>query len=125
MTCAVSSAWRVKRKPFTDCFWEDAEIFMMLGQLGQTLERFYQTILGALDNEMVKNRRKFLETLTVYLECGGNSVETAAKLFIHRNTLRYRIQRIEQILGRNLASMEERFSLWLALKARCILKDQK
>jgi purine catabolism regulator len=119
---------RMTRKtqgPSRIVFWEDAEIFMMLGQLGQTLERFYQTTLGALDNEMVKNRQELLKTLTVYLECGGNSVETAAKLFIHRNTLRYRIQRLEQILGRNLASMEERFSLWLALKARCILKDQK
>jgi purine catabolism regulator len=102
-------------------FWEDAQVYMMLGQLGETLERFYQSTLGEFDSPGLKNSEELLETLRVYLECQGNSVEAAAKLYIHRNTLRYRLERIEQILGRSLNSPEDRFSICLALKVRHLI----
>lgn len=99
-------------------YWEDAQVYMMLGELGDTLEEFYQSTLGELENPGVKNREELLETLRVYLDCQGNSVAAAKKLYIHRNTLRYRLDRIEQILGRSLESPEDRFSIGLALKIR-------
>lgn len=102
-------------------FWEDAQLYMMLGQLGGTLGSFYQSTLGELDNPTVKNRAELLDTLQVYLDCQGNVVEAAAKLYIHRNTLRYRLDKVEEILGRDLGSPEERFSIALALKVRRLL----
>jgi purine catabolism regulator len=106
-------------------FWEDVEIYSLLGQLGQPLERFYEAKLGQLDCPAVKNREELITTLKVFLECQGNSVETAEKLFIHRNTLRYRLQRIEQILGLDLSRPDERFTLWLAVNVRALLKGKK
>lgn len=103
-------------------FWEDVEVYSLLGQLGQPLERFYANKLGNLDCPEVRNREELITTLKVFLECQGNTVETAEKLFIHRNTLRYRLQRIEQILGIDLSQPNERFSLWLAVKVRALLK---
>ncbi|XEQ94846.1 Purine catabolism regulatory protein [Sporomusa carbonis] len=109
----------------TIAFWEDVEIYSLLEQLGQPMERFYEAKLGALDRPDIKNRQVLITTLKVYLECQGNCVETAEKLFIHRNTLRYRLQRIEDILERNLSQPDERFALWLALKVRSLMQVQQ
>lgn len=42
------------------------------------------------------------QTLDVFLECEGNGVRAAQRLYIHRHTLKYRLQRIEEICGVNL-----------------------
>ncbi|MFD8595967.1 helix-turn-helix domain-containing protein [Kitasatospora sp. NPDC059646] len=41
----------------------------------------------------------------------------ADRMFVHRNTVRYRLERIEQLTGRSLQSTHDRFQLWLALLA--------
>jgi purine catabolism regulator len=45
---------------------------------------------------------------------------TAQKLFVHRNTLRYRLHKIEKLLGKSLDSSTNRFALQLALYLRSI-----
>jgi purine catabolism regulator len=42
---------------------------------------------------------------------------TADRLFIHRNTVRYRLSQIEQLTGRSLDQTNDRVHLWLALLA--------
>ncbi len=59
-------------------------------------------------------------TLKTYLECRGSLMDTADKLFLHRNTIRYRIKKCEQILGRSLQDANTCFELQLAL----ILSDR-
>lgn len=66
------------------------------------------------DNE---NDSNFLETLHVYLQNERNITKTALELHIHRNTLIYRINRIEDsILGTSLDSQELRESLSFSFK---------
>lgn len=104
-----------------DIFWEDAEIYFLLMKIGGALTDFQNDMLGAIiDAEENSENALLLSTLRVYLECQGNTSKTAARLFIHRNTLRYRLQRIEHLLGRKLSSADTKFKLWLALKARDI-----
>lgn len=55
-------------------------------------------------------------TLEVYLDQGGNGVATADALHIHRSTLNYRLQRIEQITGAALADPTTRLNLHVTLK---------
>jgi purine catabolism regulator len=55
-------------------------------------------------------------TLNVYLRAAG-SAQAADALHIHRNTLGYRLKRIEQVTSRRLTSMDDRFELWLGLRA--------
>ncbi|TCO62505.1 PucR family transcriptional regulator [Actinocrispum wychmicini] len=57
-----------------------------------------------------------LETLRTFLECDGGWAEAATRLGIHRHTLKYRIQKIEDILGRRVADTGARAELWLALQ---------
>lgn len=51
---------------------------------------------------------QLMETLHVYLTQGGNMLQTSKLLYIHRNTLQYRLERIEAITGRNINTYQER-----------------
>lgn len=104
-------------------FWSDFEIYLLLEKLGKPVERYYQMKLGALQE--AKNYKELLATLKAYLDCQGNSMEAAKKLYIHRNTLRYRLQRIEKILGRDLMQADERFTLLLAIKVGELINDKQ
>jgi hypothetical protein len=57
-----------------------------------------------------------LETLETYLDLAGNAHATAERLQLHRTTLYYRLQRVEQLAGTNLKDGNERLCLHLALK---------
>ncbi|MFR1722623.1 PucR family transcriptional regulator [Emergencia timonensis] len=60
--------------------------------------------------------RDVLDTLTVFLlDCQGNILETSSRLFIHKNTVKYRIKKSERLLGIDLLKMPEVMSLYTAL----------
>ncbi|GAA4260644.1 PucR family transcriptional regulator [Dactylosporangium darangshiense] len=58
-----------------------------------------------------------VETLRVYLAEDGSVAKVAARLYVHRNTVRYRLEQIERLTGRRLTSTADRVQLWLALHA--------
>ena len=57
-----------------------------------------------------------IETLKAYFECNGNVKETAERLFVHYNTVAYRLERIRGELGIPLDDAETRLRLQLAIK---------
>lgn len=62
------------------------------------------------------NGSPLLEALEVYLECGAKMQMAAEKLYLHRNTLRYRLKRVEKLLGINLEDDQTRFTYQLAIR---------
>jgi DNA-binding PucR family transcriptional regulator len=56
------------------------------------------------------------ETLRAFLDLGGNHVAIAQRCHIHVSTVKYRINRIAEILGREPADPQVRFDLILAFK---------
>ncbi|GHH95578.1 PucR family transcriptional regulator [Streptomyces capillispiralis] len=56
-------------------------------------------------------------TAEVYLDCAGQAGRTAAELGIHRQTLYYRLSRVERLTGLDLDDGEDRLLLHMALKA--------
>ncbi|MFG2680163.1 PucR family transcriptional regulator [Streptomyces sp. NPDC048392] len=62
--------------------------------------------------------RELARTAEVYLDCAGQAGRTAAELGIHRQTLYYRLSRVEQLTGLDLDDGEDRLLLHMALKAR-------
>ena len=56
------------------------------------------------------------KTLETYLDLAGDAKATAEALVLHRATLYYRLQKVEQIAGVSLKSGEDRLSLHLGLK---------
>ena len=58
---------------------------------------------------------QLVHTLDVFLECEGNGVRAAQRLYIHRHTLKYRLQRIEEICGVDLSDPLCKLNLRTAL----------
>lgn len=57
------------------------------------------------------------ETLTAFLDCSCSWSRTAEAMHLHVNTVRYRIQRVEELTGRDLSRLEDRVDVFLALKS--------
>jgi hypothetical protein len=62
-----------------------------------------------------------MTTLQSYLDNQGSITATAAALFVHRNAVTYRMNRIRTLLGTDLADPEERLALQLACRGRHLL----
>ena len=61
-----------------------------------------------------ENNTDLLHTLEVYLTCGLNATETAAELFIHRNTLYQRVTRIEHHIQSKLSNPTTRLYMQIS-----------
>ncbi|MCU1430518.1 MAG: transcriptional regulator, CdaR family [Actinomycetia bacterium] len=81
------------------------------------VEAFVQSWLGALIDYDTKKGSELVHTLDVYLEHGGNYDASARALNTHRNTLKYRLQRIREISSRDLNNADTQFNLQLATRA--------
>lgn len=56
-----------------------------------------------------------LDTVTAYLECGGSLEATARALFVHPNTVRYRISRITETIGYDPTQPREAWAIRIGL----------
>jgi hypothetical protein len=73
--------------------------------------------IGPLIDYDREHRSELLKTLIAYLNEFGALEATAAKLYVHRNSLRYRLLRINELTGWDLNDPEQRFHLDLACRA--------
>jgi DNA-binding PucR family transcriptional regulator len=76
------------------------------------MRRLVAHALGALAGRDATAAR-LRETARVYLECGANAREAAERLNMHKNTVHYRLARIEELRGRPIT--EGRLELEVAL----------
>lgn len=86
------------------------------------LVKFYESTLSKLVKYDAANNTNFIETLTQYFVNGGNVSNTAKDLYLHRNTLIYRLNLISEILNVDLKDSEKVLELQLGLKAMELLK---
>ncbi|NED82295.1 PucR family transcriptional regulator [Streptomyces sp. SID11233] len=77
---------------------------------------FADAMLRALYEHDTKGRGDLVASLRAWLSHHGQWDAAAADLGVHRHTLRYRMRRVEEILGRSLDDPDSRMELWLALK---------
>jgi purine catabolism regulator len=84
----------------------------------ETLRALWQPQLDRLIQYDQKHNQQLLETLDVYLRHNGNGLKTAQALYIHRHTLKYRLQHIQEKTGCDLEEAHQRWQLQLALMAR-------
>ncbi|MFJ2741282.1 PucR family transcriptional regulator [Streptomyces sp. NPDC087440] len=78
---------------------------------------FADGMLRALRDHDATGRGDLVASLRAWLSRHGQWDAAAAQLGVHRHTLRYRMRRVEEILGRSLDDPDVRMELWLALKA--------
>lgn len=80
------------------------------------LQEFCQDTLGPLMRYDAQNNAELMATLDMILTCGGNLKETARRMFVHYNTIRYRQRLIEEQLDKDLANLDDYQTLNLAMK---------
>lgn len=78
---------------------------------------FADGLLRSLREHDANGRGDLVASLRAWLSRHGQWDAAAAELGVHRHTLRYRMRRVEEILGRSLDDPDVRMELWLALKA--------
>ena len=89
------------------------------------LQETEDAVVGRLLEADHRGHSSLLRTLEVYLACGGSTADAAAQLFVHRNTLRKRLARIEQVLGVDLGTAGGRVEAYLGIRARDVLATRR
>jgi purine catabolism regulator len=98
--------------------YEDLGLFRIvsIAESLTSLERFCYDAIGPLLMYDQENDTDLASTLRTFLEQNQNSTKTAKILYIHYNTLRYRLERIKAILGDILGNPRQRLEIELALQ---------
>jgi sugar diacid utilization regulator len=93
--------------------YDNYAIFHMLEYASELKDimTFCHTAIFILAEYDMKHETDLLETLRVYLDCHCNIAEAATSLFIHRNTMNYRISKIYDLTGVDLNNTQTFFHL--------------
>lgn len=100
-------------------YFSELGLFRLLFHVPQepVLTHFIHDYLGPLLRYDAENNTQLVKTLRVYLDNHLSKQDTADKLFIHRQTLYHRLEKIEECLGVELSQPDKRLCLEIALRA--------
>src|ERR671936_1514310 len=85
------------------------------------LQRFYAETVEPLVAYDEQYETGLVQTVEAFLEADGNVAATAQRLFTHRHTIRYRLERVRELSGLDVGSSDGRERLSLGLKAMRVL----
>jgi sugar diacid utilization regulator len=85
------------------------------------LQRFHDETVAPLVAYDEQYDTELVRTLETFLDSDGNVAGTAQKLYTHRHTVRYRLERVKELTGLDVASTDGREKLGLGLKAMKVL----
>lgn len=106
-------------------FVEDYTVFFLLDRFvgKDSLARFVQRFLGSLITYDAENGTNLLETLDAYFSCSRNLTEVGKRMYIHRNTCIYRMEKIKALLQDDFSSPQRILNYQVALLARRALGE--
>jgi purine catabolism regulator len=87
----------------------------------EALQTFADSVLGPLDDYDRSHGGELVVSIRAFLDHNARWESAAKELFVHRHTLRYRMRKVEELTGRDLASARDRMEFFLALRARDLL----
>lgn len=98
-------------------WYEKLGFIKVLMELGnrEMLQDYQYQILGKLIEYDDENHTELIKTLQAYFACNENLKDTAEMIFNHPNTIKYRIKRIEEILGIDFDNTHDKYELYNAL----------
>ena len=102
-------------------FDELGAVRFIYNQGEQDLIEYYEETLGSLVEHDKQNNTTFIETLAAFLQATGDPAKAAEALFIHVNTLRYRLKQIEELLQQDVRQLDVQANLYIAYQVRAIL----
>ena len=105
--------------------YRQLELNLLLSQIpAETMERYYNGSLRGLLSREPEYVKEMLHTLEVYLDNDGHVNETAKKLFIHRNTATYRIEKLSELLDVDFKKINDLMRLKLIFLFRRMLERE-
>jgi purine catabolism regulator len=97
------------RKVYT---FRDMELYHIIAEAAaKSRVYFFDRVLNKIDS------KEILETLVVYFESDKNIEATAEKLYAHKNTVKYRLQRVYELTGFNVKDFNDSIMLYMAVIA--------
>ncbi len=96
-------------------------LFRVLQEEPEELESFYAETLAPVAAYDSRYGTELITTLTTYLGNDASMAKTAADLFAHRHTIRYRLDRVRELTHLNVDKSEDRERLTLGIKAMQLL----
>ncbi|MHB1405807.1 MAG: PucR family transcriptional regulator [Desulfitobacteriaceae bacterium] len=106
-------------------FFEDLGAYSFLFELEESssMRNFFERTLGQVIGYDRQSNAELLKTLIYYFKCDCNLRVTAEQLYIHKNTVLYRIRKVEEITGLSMNDPEHRFNLQLCIKLSQVLQN--
>lgn len=101
-------------------FYKDQGLYTLISKIADDkfLDEFVEKNIGKLIHADEVNDGNLCDTLENYLNHNCNVKYTAESMYIHRNTLNYRLNKIQEILGREFDDIESCLTLKLAFMIR-------
>ena len=104
--------------------YDDLGLYRILafeGLQGELIEFCSDTIKPLIEYDKMNNS-ELIKTLKTYFECDGNMKKISEKMYMHYNTIIYRVQQIKDITGLDLENGDSRLNLEVALKAMDLIQ---
>ncbi len=100
-------------------FYETKELTELIRLIPEeNLQEFYENTLRSLAYPKTKDEEELINTLIVYLDEFCEITRTSKKLYVHRNTVKYRIAKCEEILSYSVHESQNSLNLRVALLMR-------
>lgn len=87
----------------------------------KSMKSFYKENIGILDDFDKNYNSELIKTLETYFSCNKNIRKTSEELYIHKNSVIYRLNKIELLLDKKLKCPEVSFDLQLCLKLKNLI----
>lgn len=97
-----------------------SKLFLAMDDL-EIMKEYYDSVLKPLVDYDISNSTEFVEFLDIYFEEGCHIQQLADRLFLHRNSINYKIKKIEEILNCDLNDFKIKNEILIALKLRLLL----
>ncbi|MCM3782331.1 PucR family transcriptional regulator ligand-binding domain-containing protein [Neobacillus mesonae] len=122
---ALQLGYHMKKTRFVESYQSKdvAYLFRMLPQ--EELRQFYEETFRAFNQVEAQEREELLRTLNIFYDTQCQLVETSKQLYVHRNTVVYRLEKCEKITGLNLKEpmISLRFRIAFAIEAMLFKAD--
>lgn len=96
-------------------FYSKIGVYKLLTEIENInlVKEYYYDTVGRLEQYDEQNNTDFARILYIFLQENGNYVQTSQKLFMHRNTLIYKINKIQEITKMDLTDAKVRLEFYL------------
>jgi len=101
--------------------YDQRPLAVLLASTPDSADEFARRVLGPVLDLPGEDGAVLLRTARVWLDAAGSSSIAADRMFLHRNTVRYRTRRLQELTGRDLARPVDAAELHVALECARIL----